>query len=184
MGLAAVAIPLNPARTDKAWLFSLQQGERFQLEASSVSRLGLSLFPMSQLCAWAGPQPVPRVLWPRRPGCGKDSRVLLRAHLLVKLLRSLTAGLNWGIRWVIGWKRQQTVNWGKTDEFQGSVGSSGLNVHPVSDCRDGCLWHPLVPCHPAPPRDPTLQLWPLQFHLAISFAAARRKNSVRGWLKQ
>lgn len=73
-----------------------------------------------------------------------------------QLLGSLIAGSDWGIRWIIGWEVQQTANWGRKDEFHGSAGSSGLIVHPVTGCRDGHLWLPRAPCHPATPQEPPL----------------------------
>lgn len=99
-----------------------------------------------------------------------------------ELLGSLTAGSDWGIRWIIGRQVQKTANWGRKDEFHGSAGSSGLIVHPVTGCRDGHLWLPLVPCHPAPPRNPPFAAlaFTFQFHLAASSTAAWKKISVTG----
>lgn len=193
MGLAAVAIPWNPSRTDETWLrtlFSLQQGERFQPEASSVSKLGCSLLPMSQLRVWAGTQPVPRVPRHRQPGGGKDSKVLLRAHELVtasgKSDRRSNPGNQMGYRLrkaancklrEKGWASQLCgLFWAKCpsrDRLQrwASVTPPGL----------------LPPCTPQEP--PSLQLWPSlcnsTFQPALLLPEKRPQlqdsRSDRGW---
>lgn len=141
-------------------------------KAPVQSPTGWKISAGGQLCVQARTQPVahvpaPCLSWdPACPPCPQTQAswgwVVRTAKCCWELIRwwqllgSLTAGATRGIRWVIAWEGQQTANWGRKDEVHGSVGFSGLNVHPATDCRDGNLWPPPVSCHPALPRSPLL----------------------------
>lgn len=141
---------------------------------------GWKISARGQVCVRARTQPVPHGPAHRHPRGGKDSKVLLRARLLVTTSEKLDCRFKLGGQWVTGWERQETANQGRKDQFCGSMGSSGLNVHPVTGCGDGCLvfWH----C--ALPRSPTLHLWPLLCNSILQSALLlpeKRPQFQDGW---
>lgn len=163
---------VQPDLTDT--LFGLQMGERFQPEARSVTEPGPSLLPMALDTG------IPGLVW--------TARYCWELSCWWQLLRNLTADSSWGIRWVAGWERQLTANQGRKDQLHGSMGSSGLNVHPVRGYGHGCLvlWH-----LSALPRSPTLHLRPLLCNSILQSALLLPKKrpqlqdgwSNRGWFR-
>lgn len=139
---------------------------------------GWKISARAQLCVRARAQPAPHGPGHRHPRAGADSKVLLRAHLLV------TASEKPDCRFKLGNRVRKAANCKPREK-----GSASWLCGPFWAKCPSCdrLWRwvsgPLAPCTPHEPHIASLA-FALQFHPSGSFTAARKKTSVQRWLKQ
>lgn len=130
---------------------------------------------------WARAQPVPHGPGHRHPRGVMDSRVLLRAHLLVTASQKPDCRFRLGDQ--MGYRVRKAANC-KPREKGSASWLYGLFWAKCPSCDR--LWEgvsdPLAPCIPQEPHTASLA-FALQSHPSVSFTAAWEKTSVPGWLK-
>lgn len=161
MGLAAGAIPWNPSRTGAAWL---DWHPVWPTDGWKISARG-------QVCDWARAQPVAHGPGHRHPRAGMDSKVLLRAQLLVTASEKPDCRFQLGDQ--MGYRLRKATNC-KPREKGSASWLYGLFWVECASCERLWTWvsGPLAPlCTPQEPHIASLA-FALQFHPSVSSTAA------------